>query len=83
MACDETVEHDRDDLSSYTIQCECNVSDNSIALNPLAFCEIVGDDCVEQIACDSVKVKDRRLLLDHSYVAACHSYNVNKKKKRS
>ena len=29
-----------------------------------------------------MKVKDQGLLLDHSYVAVCHSYNVNKKKKR-
>ena len=48
MACDETVEHDRDNLSSYTIQCERDVSDNIIDLTPLAFCEIVGDDCVEK-----------------------------------
>ena len=82
MACDETVDHDHDVSLSYTIQCECDVSDNSIDLTSLAFCEIVGNDCVEQIACDSVKVKNQGLLVDHSYVAVCHLYNVNKKKKR-
>ena len=45
-------------------QCERDVSDNSIDLTPLAFCDVVDNDCAEQIACDSVKVKDQGLLLD-------------------
>ena len=58
MVSDETFDHDHNDLSSYTMHWEHNVIDN-VDLTPLEFCEIVGDECVEYIACDIVKVKKK------------------------
>ena len=53
---------------------------DDVDLIPLEFCEIVSDECVENIACEIVKVKEK-VLLDHTYVASCNA-DVNKKKKR-
>ena len=53
---------------------------DDVNLTPLEFCEIVGNQCVENIACEIVKVKEK-VLLDHTYVASCNA-DVNKKKKR-
>ena len=55
MACDEVIGNDRDDLSNYIIHWKHDISD-IIDITLLAFCEIVGDNCVENIACEIVKV---------------------------
>ena len=52
MASDETFDHYRNDLSSYTIHWEHNITDY-VDLTPLEICEIVGDECVENIVCES------------------------------
>ena len=53
---------------------------DDVDLTPLEFCEIVGDECVENFVCEIVKIKEK-VLLDRTYVASCNA-DVNKKKKR-